>query len=82
MHVLKPEAINTTGEKKIYRMYLQTIKNIYIYLYIYIYKIHSKGIVRQLCTNKAPEVNEQTNQVENKQMRKKECQGDERKHGN
>lgn len=35
MHVLKPEAINTTGGK-IYRMYLQTLK-LFIYIYIFIY---------------------------------------------
>lgn len=33
------------------------------YLYIFIYKIHSKRMGRQLCTNKAPIVNEQTNQT-------------------
>lgn len=38
-------------------------------------------MVRQLCTNKAPEVNEQTNQVEKQTNEKKKCQGDERKHG-
>lgn len=70
MHVLKPEAINTTGEKNIQNV-LTNSKTIYIYLYIYIYKIHSKGMVRQLCTNKAPKVNEQTNQVETNKLEKK-----------
>lgn len=36
------------------------------YLYIFIYKIHSKRMGRQLCTNEAPVVNEQTNQTKDK----------------
>lgn len=64
MHVLKPEAINIT--RKNIQNVLTNIKNIYIYLYIYIYKIHSERMGRQLCTNKAPEVNEQTNQTKGK----------------
>lgn len=37
-------------------------KYLYIYLYIYIYKIHSERMGRQLCTHKAPVVNEEINQ--------------------
>lgn len=62
MHVLKPEAIKIT--RKNIQNVLTNIKIIYIYLYIY--KVHSKRMGRQLCTNEAPVVNEQTNQTKDK----------------
>ncbi len=76
MHVLKPEAINITRKKNIQNV-LTNIKIIYIYLYIYIRSIPREW-GRKLCTNKAPIVNEQTNQ----QKTSGRSQGDERKHEN
>lgn len=48
----------------------------HLYIFIYIYKVHSKRMGRQLCTNEAPVVNEQTNQ----QKTSGKSQGDEGKH--